>query len=165
MHNRPPRRLPGFSSMGKYRYSLRFCTEERSPVFVCDEPVTLVLSQFLRAALETSVVLVAYCFMPDHVHLLVEGAAESADGKRFIALAKQYSGFSYAQRYGRRLWQRYAFERVLREDEDTSLVARYILGNPVRAGLARSVEEYTYLGSTRFTVGELMRSVERLAAG
>jgi REP element-mobilizing transposase RayT len=34
----------------------------------------------------------AFCFMPDHVHLLVGGTCETSDGKRFIRRAKQYSG-------------------------------------------------------------------------
>src|SRR4051794_39786856 len=63
--------------------------------------------------------ILAYCFMPDHVHVLVEGLREDSDCKRFSSRAKQFSGFYYAQRYGRTLWQRYGYERVLRNEEAT----------------------------------------------
>jgi putative transposase len=86
--------------------------------------VDLVLQQFLRAGAEQDFALIAFCFMPDHVHLLVAGTLENADGKRYIALAKQYSGFYYKKAHHRRLWQRYPFERVLRNDEATLAAAR-----------------------------------------
>ena len=45
-----------------------------------------------------------------------------------------------------RLWQRGYYERVLRDEDHTRDVIRYILQNPVRAGLAKSPDEYPFLG-------------------
>ena len=119
----------------------------------------LVLKHFLQQAEEEGFALLAYCFMPDHVHLLVEGLRENSDCKRFISRAKQFSGFYYAQRYESRLWQRYGYERVLRDDEATIDVARYILANPLRAGLVTDVREYPFTGSSVVTVDELIEHV------
>jgi hypothetical protein len=47
---------------------------------------------------------------------------------------------------------------VLRDDEVTIDVARYILGNPVRAGLAATVEEYPYVGSLVYELKNLISS-------
>ncbi len=160
MRRSHPTHLRGFTYVGKYRYSLRFCTHQRNRVFVSDEPVTLVLGQILRAADECGFAVVVYCFMPDHLHLLVEGETGDSDCKRFIMRAKQFSGFYYSQRFGIRLWQRYGFERVLREAEPTESVARYILENPVRAGLVARPGEYPYLGSELYDVATLLGSVQ-----
>lgn len=141
-----------------YRYALRFCTDGRRRAFTSDEPVDLVRAQILRSAIEQRFAIVAHCFMPDHLHLLVEGQTEVSDCLSFIARAKQYSGFSYAKAFRDRLWQRYGFERVLREREPTLVVARYILENPVRAGLVRRIEDYPYVGSSVYTVRELIES-------
>ena len=46
----------------------------------------------------------AYCYMPDHVHFLLEGTQDDSDLKRFIKAAKQNSGFYFEQRTGERLW-------------------------------------------------------------
>ena len=165
MHRSHPQRLRGFPYLGMYRYSLRFSTDQRRRVFVEHAPVGLVLPQFLRAAAGERIAIIVYCFMPDHVHLLVQGESEPSDCRRFISLAKQYSGFEYSRRFGRRLWQRYAFERVLRESEPTSVVARYILENPVRAGLARDVGEYPFAGSPRYAIGELIASLYDAQSG
>jgi REP element-mobilizing transposase RayT len=55
--------------------------------------VGLVLSQILHAANDEQFALVAYCFMPDHVHLLVEALSESSCALRFVARTKQRTGF------------------------------------------------------------------------
>jgi len=73
--------------------------------------------------------------MPDHVHLVAEATSESTDLKQFITRAKQFSGYHFGGASGQRLWQRYGYERVLRDDEATKSVVTYALENPVRAGL------------------------------
>ena len=98
--------------------------------------------------------------MPDHVHLLIAGTSETADCKRFIALAKQYSGFYYKKQHRRRLWQRYGFERVLRNDEATLAVARYIIENPVRAELVSDPRDYPFLGSAVYSLEEILSAVQ-----
>ena len=94
--------------------------------------------------------------MPDHAHFLVEALSDNSNGLKFIARAKQFSGFYYKQRYQRALWQRYGYEHVLRDDEDTRAVARYIFENPVRAGLVQSAEDYRFLGSDTHTVPAIL---------
>jgi putative transposase len=160
MASRHPEHLESFSYIGPYRYHLRFCTDAKRPVFTSDAPVELVLAQILRACEEHEFAVIAYCFMPDHVHLLIEGTAPTSDCKRFIARVKQYSGYQHAAIFKERLWQRYGFERVLRDHETTFVVARYILENPIRAGLVTRVEDYPYVGSLVYTLRELLDSCQ-----
>jgi REP element-mobilizing transposase RayT len=94
--------------------------------------------------------------MPDHVHLLVEGRVPASDCRKFIARAKQYSGFHYQRMFGERLWQRYGYERVLRAEEETLAVARYIFQNPIRAGLVTRVSDYPFVGSSDYTVAQIL---------
>jgi len=154
-----PEHLKTFDYVGLHRYSLTFCTDSRRHLFTHSQAVDLVLSQIVRAADEEGFAIVAYCFMPDHVHVLIEAQAETSDCRRFIKRAKQYSGFYYSKEFGHRLWQRYGFERVLRNDETTLVVARYILENSLRAGLAASVEDYPHLGSTTHPIGEILAAI------
>jgi putative transposase len=156
MYKQKPRRLPGFDYRGETACSVRFCTRDREPVFISAAAVEIVLLQFLRAAAATHVAVVAYCFMPDHVHLLVQGMDNGADVRRFIRLAKQYSGYQYSKRFGRPIWQRLGYERVLRASEAVEVAARYILWNPVRAGLVKRAEDYPFSGSQTHDVKDLM---------
>jgi REP element-mobilizing transposase RayT len=98
--------------------------------------------------------------MPDHAHLLTEGQSDHSDGRRFIARAKQLSGFHFKKRFGRHLWQRYGFKRTLRVSESALRVARYILENPVRAGRAARVQDYPFLGSQIHTIEQILEAAQ-----
>jgi putative transposase len=98
--------------------------------------------------------------MPDHLHVLVEGTAERSDLRAFVKIAKQLSGFYCRRQIGEALWQRYGFEHVLRRDEDVLGIARYILENPLRQGLACSVFDYPFVGSDSHTLGAIADAVQ-----
>jgi putative transposase len=87
----------------------------------------------------------AYCFMPDHLHLLTSGQ-ERQSLVRFIQHFKQRSSFAYKREAGRLLWQTSFWDHILRESEDMVDVARYIWANPVRAGLAEDLRAYPFSG-------------------
>ena len=71
--------------------------------------------------------------------------------KRF----KQISGFRHRQLTKQSLWQPGFHERVLRNDEASPAVVRYILENPVRAGLAEQIGEYPFAGSGVYDLASL----------
>jgi putative transposase len=155
-----PERLKTFDYLGCRQYFLTFCTDHRHRLFTAPDRVELARTQISRAASEQRISVLAYCFMPDHVHLLVAGTSEDSDCRRFIARAKQYSGFHYQAAFGRRLWQRFGYERVLRNDEAAIRVARYILENPVRAGLVTEVQQYPFAGSSVYSLEQLLEAVQ-----
>ena len=155
-HPYPPH-LRGFPYLGKCRYSLCFRTHGSASVFTDAANVRLVLAQFLRAGVEQAFEISAYCFMPDHVHLLVEGLTDASDCRTFIKAAKQYSGYYFKRATQQRLWQRYGYEHVLRDDTERATTIRYILDNPVTAGLASEPADYAFTGSECFTIDELLQ--------
>ena len=154
-------RLPSFDYRGLCRYSVTICVNARRSVFVRPEIVEPVRTQLQITAAEHRLEIIAYCFMPDHLHILPAGTADEADFLRFMRVFKQRSSFHWKRLHGCTLWQRGYIERVLRTDEDTLTVARYILDNPVRAGLVRSPEDYPFSGSMVMDLGELLDSVRR----
>jgi putative transposase len=156
-----PGHLKTFDYLGLYRYFLTFCTYNRQALFASQEVVELLLEQILRTARAEGFAVLAYCFMPDHLHLLVEGRTASSDARRFIKRAKQCSGYAYARAFSGRAWQRYGFDHVLRNDEITLRVIRYILENPVRARLVRCVEDYPYSGTPDAPLDPLEADPER----
>jgi putative transposase len=156
---RYPEHLRGFGYTGPHRYFLTMCTKDRARHFVDAQIVALVNEQFQRASGEEAFAVITYCFMPDH-DLLVEGERDAADLKRFTKSAKQYSGFYFRRRTGLFLWQRYSFERVLRHDEATATVARYVIANPVRAGMVQSPGDYPFWGSFQYSRTELLEYIQ-----
>jgi len=53
-------------------------------------------------------------------------------------------------------WQRYGYDHVLRDEEKTLVVARYILQNPLRAGLVKRIEDYPFVGSLEWPLEVLL---------
>ena len=104
------------------------------------------------AARETGFRLLAYCFMPDHLHLLVEGSEES-DLARLMKTFNQASSHDYRRRVGRPLWQRSYYDHVLRGSDELQPAIEYILENPIRAGLVDNVGAYPFSG------GEALREM------
>ncbi len=142
-----PSRLPTFSYVGIHRYSLTFCVHHRRQVFVDAALVNAMLEQISRAARDYRFAVLAYCFMPDHLHLLVEAEVDDADLVKFARVAKQRTGYAYRRVSTDSLWQKGYFEHVLRDDEAMPDAAKYILANPVRGGLCKEPADYPFEGS------------------
>src|SRR2546430_5231707 len=99
VHTGTPGHLKTFDYHGRYRYFLTWCTNRRTPLFTTRRHVDLVYGQILRGAGEEGAAILAYCFMPDHLHLLIEMRAEVSDCLRFISRAKQFSGFHFQRTF------------------------------------------------------------------
>jgi putative transposase len=152
-----PARCASFCYRGRSGYLLTFPTHQRLPRFVNAATVEIALAQILRAAAEKRFDILAYCFMPDHLHMVVQGVTEQADCKEFVKLSKQYSGYGYSQANGRaRLWQRYSHDNIARDDAEVVNMVRYVVANPVEAGLVTAPEEYPFLGSQHWSVAQLL---------
>jgi len=127
------------------------------PLFADAVLVDVVRTQILSAAATFGLDLTTYCFMPDHAHLLVEGNASDAGSlPAFVKDAKQRSGYHGRRICRVRVWQPGYFERVLRDSETSHEVIAYIIGNPVRAHLVQHPREYRFIGSSRYSLEQLL---------
>jgi putative transposase len=156
---RPPR-ISGFSYIGLRRYSLTICAYGRLSHFACGETVSVGLEQFRHSAAQHDFKILAYCFMPDHLHVVSEGCSADSDFVAFVHDAKQGSGYAFKHETGRRLWQDGYFDRVLRDEDSVLAVVRYVLSNPIRAGLAREIGDYPFCGSDVYSMDEVRACAE-----
>jgi putative transposase len=154
-----PRRLEAADYKGCRAYFLTICTHNRTRPFTDAAIVALVLRQFLRVAAEQHVEILAYCFMPDHLHLIVIAHGADTDLQRFVRLAKQCAGFAFTRATGRRLWQDSYFDRTVRSVEELPALVEYTIRNPLRAELVRSPTDYPHWGSGRYSREELLEYV------
>lgn len=129
-----------------FKRQLRFTQRDR---------VDLARDQFIRASRESNVADIAHCFMPDHVHQLVKGTTADADAKLYMRKAKQYSGFYFKKAFDLKLWGGKGFDRLVRDTYQYKAAVKYIIENPVKAGLVTHVEDYPYTGSSIDTLKEL----------
>lgn len=149
-------RLPDEAYRGCQRYSITIATNQRTHVFTHAAIFDAMRSILKVAAEKTGFRVWVFCFMPDHLHLLIEGIAAKSDAQQFMKQFKQQSGFWYKQHTRQKLWATSYFDHVLRKEEDTVAVIKYILANPECGGLARHWYEYPYSGSLELDVKDLL---------
>jgi putative transposase len=140
-------RLDDFPYQGCYRYFITLRCHRGIKHFADNSLIFAVLRILHQTAGQRRFYIWAYCFMPDHLHLLIEGKTDDADMRKFISVFKQKTAFWFHRRYNTKLWQPRFHDRVLRKDEATSIVVRYIFENPVRKGIAADYLQYPYSGS------------------
>ena len=91
--------------------------------------------------------LIAYIFLPDHVHLLIDpGLNNLSDILHRIKLS---FGAMYRKRYGLgrgRIWQSRFWDHVIRNQDDMNVRINYIHYNPVKHGYAK--DPFTYRHSS-----------------
>ena len=88
-------RLKNFGYEGYHRYFVTICTHERNHIFKNDAIVRQLIRVLKDMSNNLGFKVWAYCFMPDHLHLLVEGESPDSDLKKFISSYKQYTGYYY----------------------------------------------------------------------
>lgn len=101
--------------------------------------------QALRATRAHAVTL-GYVVMPDHIHWLLV-LREHADLATTVQKAKSVATQRW-RRAGRggneRLWHVGFHDRALRRQDDLAAMARYIVANPLRAGLVDFLGDYPH---------------------
>jgi REP element-mobilizing transposase RayT len=100
-----------FSYIGIQYYVVTWSCHEHQPRFTQHDRVDLVRKQFLRASQEANVADIADCFMPDHIHHLVQGTTSEADAGLYMRKAKQYSGLYFHKAFHMKLWGGKGFDR------------------------------------------------------
>ncbi len=140
-------RLARSSYVGRHWYFLTACTAARVARFQDISFVDQTLKVLKVRADAKKFALQAYCFMPDHLHLLVSGIKETSDGMAFMNGFKQRTAYEFKQRTQARLWQHKSYDHILRPSESWEGVAYYIWMNPVRKGLCVRPEEWPFSGS------------------
>ena len=88
----------------------------------------------------------AWVVMPNHVHMLITARS---DISKFMRRLKGYSARQanrLLSRTGEPFWQEESYDRLVRTPEEFKNIEAYILSNPVKAGLARSAQEYRWAG-------------------
>jgi putative transposase len=137
---------PLYAEPGKI-VSVTLATRNRRPVFTNGSCIRDCLKVLDKTTSNHGFSVLAYCFMPDHVHLLLE----NRHGADLIAFMRQFKSWStrivWKHGWHGQVWQRSYYDHVLREGEDIAGYVRYILGNPVRHGLVETWIEYHGAGS------------------
>ncbi len=131
----------GRVSLTGYYYLLTTATAHRAPLFQTLTAGRLVISA-LRALDAADLTQTLACVvMPDHVHWLMRL------GRSPLAVVMQRFKGRCARDLrtlsGSPVWQKGFHDRAVRSDESLEALARYVIENPVRAGLVKNIGDYS----------------------
>jgi putative transposase len=125
-------------------YLVTFTTLRRRPVFQSHTAAMAACAAIADLRLWRNADLLAWVLMPDHWHGLTVVRDETLSRlvQRLKANVSRRVNVACDERG--RVWAPAFHDRALREEEDIVATARYIVANPIRAGLARRVGDYPY---------------------
>jgi len=122
-------------------------THANKPYFSDPKIAGALISIIKQVSLEKGNRVYAYCVMPDHVHILMD-ASDKCGVIDFVKVVKgRFASSSRKAQLHTSLLQQSFYDHILRKDEDVMVVARYIIANPVRAGIVDEVGKYPFAGS------------------
>jgi putative transposase len=140
-------RLPPGEYLGTAISFVTICCEDRIAIFQDPKRCRVAIDSLRRTSQAMQFLVHAFCLMPDHVHLLVEGISPGSDLVRFVSQWKQQAGYLFRKELRKGFWQRRFYDHILRSGEAVDAVAWYIGMNPVRKGIVLRPHEYPFSGS------------------
>jgi putative transposase len=142
-----PHRLEISNYYGLKRCSFTMCIKNRTPVFSNHEIVNLFLDFLREATAKYRCINWIYVFMPDHVHILLEGCTDYTNLWKAINFFKQKTGYWFAKNMPQIKWQKSFYDHVHRTEKELINHILYIANNPVRKNLVKHWEQYPFTGS------------------
>ena len=90
--------------------------------------------------------LICYCIMPNHIHLVFELIAGNRGISKIMQSIKRVSARKcnlVLNRTGK-FWQDESYDRLVRDDKELYFIIKYVLMNPVKAGLTDDWSNWKY---------------------
>ena len=146
---------PGYSALRKGRrsipdqiYLLTWATLNREPRLATLPAARTVVCSLKHADADEWTRTLAFVVMPDHVHWCIE-LGDIYPLARVMNAVKSYTANRLRSLLDVQepIWQTGFHDRAARSSENIEAICRYVIANPLRAGIAESLEEYPHWDS------------------
>jgi len=129
----------GRHSERRHLYLVTVVTRDRRSVFRSLAAARCLIRAMRKEQQYGRATTLAFVVMPDHFHWLLQ-----LDGSANLSQVVQAVKSVVAHRLGRPTWQAGFHDHALRHDEEVLRVARYLVANPLRAGLVGRLGDYPH---------------------
>ena len=150
MNARPqekPHRLPPECYRGQVAVAFTACLLEGQTGLNRASVVSPFVKFLGRVGTKHACLVLIYCFMPDHLHVIVHGREDLSDTRQAMVDFKQLSGFWFRSVKSPLRWQKDFYDHIIRKEQDLGAQVRYVAANPVRRKLAQDWRHYPHTGS------------------
>lgn len=144
----------GRQSMAGQRYLITILCDRREPRFAHWPVASRIAAVIDGERLWRGSRVLCWMLMPDHLHVMVElGETESLPAlMRRVKCVTAGVANAVDRRKGR-VWMPGYHDHALRSEESVAAAARYMIVNPMRAGLVRRAGDYPYWNCARLEDG------------
>lgn len=142
----------GHQALRKFRVSLpnqiyliTVCCKDREKLFLDCHAARAVSSTLYSVLKDKKSEILAWVVMPDHMHLALQLAEEETLAKTMnrINSCSAIAGNRALNRLGQ-VWQGAYHDHALRDEEQLHAAIKYLISNPIRAGLVKKLADYPY---------------------
>ncbi len=135
----------GRVSLAGHVYHVTTSTHLRQPLFADFGFARVVIRSLNAPQLLKGTELIAWVLMPDHLHVLLQlGETDSLDAYVDRMKCATARSLNRLRNFREPVWQRAYHDHLLRQEEDLKTVARYIIMNPLRAGIVSRISAYPH---------------------
>ena len=129
-------------------YSITAVTYERQTIFDDFGSARLLIQTLRQSQLEKQSETIGFVLMPDHLHWMVR-LHHSIKLSRLMMIIKGRSArqINLYRNNKQPIWQKGYYDHCVRDDEDLIKNMRYIVANPLRAGLVSTLRHYPHWDS------------------
>ncbi len=123
----------------------RYLDQGYGSCLLADDHHARVVADAIRFHDQRKYSILAWCVMPNHVHVLLE-LSENHTLRDIVHSWKSFTAHQINRRRGvqRTVWMADYFDRLIRNDAHRAATVAYIHGNPVRAGLVALPHEWPW---------------------
>ena len=125
------------------------------PHWLKDERIAELVATAITRRDNTQYRLLAYCIMPNHVHLVISTDLDesgqvrdpSHNLQKSLRSLKWYTALEANKilgRTGKPFWQSESYDHVVRDGKELERVIRYVQNNPVKAGLVDDPQRWKW---------------------
>lgn len=129
----------GRVSLPNHAYLVTIVTASRQPVFTSFTSARVAVQCFHDKDVARHAQTLAFVVMPDHIHWLLQLEKDGSLSEAVRVYKAKVSLILQQQ-----TWQRGFHDHALRDEDNVRDTARYIIANPLRAGLVESIGEYPH---------------------
>jgi len=137
--------------LSNYDYSkdrpihVTICTDNKEKIFNSEANAKIVINELLKTVKDLKFRILCYCLMPDHLHVIISPGESTIPLSKFLNVFKGRTAAVFKDKENlRKIWQRPAFDHVIRTEEDLRAIIEYIRNNPVRKGIVENANDYPY---------------------
>lgn len=126
-------------------YFVTTVVNNRLPIFESFQLARMLVQCMKETHNKYDFTFICWVIMPDHVHWLIQ-LKSSARLELIIKHLKANSAIRlnrFLNRSGS-FWQENYYDHAVRREENVRKFARYVLANPIRAGLVTRIEQYSH---------------------